>query len=40
VATETSAPLTVTNPRRSLPALLRVISEGTPPCVAVAEVVP
>ena len=40
VATETSAPLTVTRPRRSLPALLRVMSAGTPPWVAVAEVVP
>ena len=40
VATETSAPLTVTKPRRSLPALLRVIPVGTPPWVAVAEVVP
>ena len=40
VATETSAPLTVTRPRRSLPALPRVISAGTPPWVAVAEVVP
>ena len=40
VATATLAPVTVTKPRRSLPALLRVMSVGTPPWVAVAEVVP
>ena len=40
VATATLAPVTVTKPRRSLPALLRVMPVGTPPWVAVAEVVP
>ena len=40
VATATFAPLTVTRPRRSLPALLKVMPVGTPPWVAVAEVLP
>ena len=40
VATATFAPVTVTRPRRSLPALLKVMPVGTPPWVAVAEVVP
>ena len=40
VATPTLAPLTVTSPRRSLPALLRVMSVGWPPAEAVAEVNP
>ena len=40
VATATFAPLTVTGPRRSLPALLKVMPVGTPPWVAVAEVLP
>ena len=40
VATPTLAPLTVTRPRRSFPALAKVMSAGWPPAEAVAEVSP